>query len=159
MPTDTKVETPRTDAQPDDLVAYWNGPEAVYAGVPIVRADFARTLERELTTRTAELEEARKQLAAANARVFAAQQRYIVFVHDDNGKLAHEFVAEYQEVRKTFLLLVAKDEALADDFMRDFDLGIEENHEFSWHSPSSDSFINFGRQLPIEEWISIHAKK
>lgn len=66
MPTDTKVETPRTDEVSEEMY------DADVCGdkmVEYVIADFARGLERELTALTAELEEARRRVKWLEDRV------------------------------------------------------------------------------------------
>ena len=86
MPTDTKVQTPnspdcpRVEAVIDQAMrkhpktgAYAQA--AYFEAVHQELAPLARTLERELTALTAELEEARKQLAAANAKTLELAQQ------------------------------------------------------------------------------------
>ena len=88
MPTDTKVQTPRVNALSDKVEercksAGNNTDRLVLRGRYLVDALLlGAELERQLTARTAELEEARKQLAAANAKVLELAQQ----LHREQGR-------------------------------------------------------------------------
>ena len=73
MPTDTKVETPRTDALLNARTHYELHHNDWYALV-----NHANQLERELTARTAELKEARKLIVALEGYLASARDSFAV---------------------------------------------------------------------------------
>ena len=101
-----------------------------------------------------EIEQLRAEVLELKREKFAASSRYFVTVSDNRHCIKHEFIADYDEVRKTYKLLAAVSDDSA--FIRDFHEAVGFDHEYTL--PLPHGYVRFDRLLPFSEFVELFRK-